>query len=186
MWAGEDRPFDRMDEAAGDVPAGSDGVMALLGPSRMDMSRVGLRTGGLVFPVPLTFADIGRGHAARAALEALSFAVRANIEQLESVSGATASTVAVGGGMTATSSWVEMLPNALGRPVQVASAKNVTACGAYLTATAALDGVDSLPGYAESLASTTTIEPKAVGSAEYEDVYRRWTAMVERLEAAGT
>ena len=186
MWAGDDRPFDRMDEAARGVAAGSDGVMAFLGPARMDMSRVGLRAGGLVFPVPLTFADIGRGHAARAALEALSFAVRANIEQLESVSGVAPSTIAVGGGMTATSSWVEMLPNALGRPVQVASAPHATASGAYLTAAADLDGADSLLGYADGLASTTTVEPKAVDATGYDDLYGRWTEMAERLEAAGT
>lgn len=186
MWAGDDRPFDRMDDAARGVPAGSDGVMAFLGPARMDMSRVGLRAGGLVFPVPLTFANVGRGHAARAALEALSFAVRANLEQIELVTGATASRIAVGGGMTATSSWVEMLPNALGRPVHVASATNVTACGAYLTAMAALDGVDSLLDYAPTNASTTTMDPQAVDSAEYEDLYGRWTATAERLEAAGT
>ena len=186
MWAGEAGPFDRMDEAAQQVPAGSDGVMAFLGPSRMDMGRVGLRTGGLVFPVPLTFADLGRGHAARAALEAMSFAVRANLEQLESVNGVTASSVAVGGGMTATSSWVEMLPNALGRPVEVASAPNVTASGAYLTAAAALDGAVSLPDYAEANATTTAIEPRAVDSVEYDDLYGRWNEMAGSLEAAGT
>ncbi len=186
MWAGEAGPFDRMDEAAKRVPPGSDGVVAFLGPSRMDMSKVGLRTGGLVFPVPLTFADVGRGHAARAALEALSFAVRANLEQLESVNGVTASSVAVGGGMTATSSWVETLPNALGRPVEVASAPNVTASGAYLTAIAALDGAVSLPDYAEANATTTTIEPKTVDSAEYDGLYGRWNEMASSLEAAGT
>ena len=45
MWAGEARPLDRMDRATRDVPAGSDGVLALLGPARMDMSRPGMRSG---------------------------------------------------------------------------------------------------------------------------------------------
>ena len=184
MWAGETSPFDRMDAAARRVPAGSDGVLAFLGASRMDMSRIGLRAGGLVFPVPLTFGGIGRGHAAKAALESISFAVRANLEQLESVSGVAASRIAVGGGMTATSSWMEMLPNVLGRPVEVASAPHVTASGAYVTAAAALDGTDSLLGYAEVNASTTAVDPTAVDSAEYEDLYGRWVEMARHLEAA--
>ena len=184
MWAGEDRPFDRMDAAARGVPAGSDGVLAFLGASRMDMTRIGMRAGGLVFPVPLTFGGIGRGHAARAVLESISFAVRANLEQLESVTGGAASRLALGGGMTATSTWVEMLPNVLGRPVEVASAQHVTASGASVTALAALDGANSLPGYAETNASTTTIEPSAVASAEYEDLYGRWTETARRLEAS--
>ena len=185
MWAGETRPFDRMDAAARVVPAGSDGVLAFLGASRMDMGRVGLRPGGLVFPVPLTFGGIGRGHAARAALESISFAVRANLEQLESVGGVAASRIALGGGMTATSSWVEMLPNALGRPVEVASASHVTASGAYVTAASALDGLDSLLGEAEASAATTTIDPLAVDSVEYEDLYGRWVELGRHLEAAG-
>ena len=185
MWAGETSPFDRMDAAARGVSAGSDGVLAFLGASRMDMSRIGLRAGGLIFPVPLTFGGIGRGNVARAALESISFAVRANLEQLESVSGVAASRIALGGGMTATSSWVEMLPNVLGRPVEVASAPHVTASGAYVTAVAALDGLDSLLGRAEASAATTTIDPSPVDSAEYEDLYGRWSEVARHLEASG-
>ena len=184
MWAGEVNPFESMDSAAGDVPAGSEGVLAFLGASRMDMSKVGIRAGGFIFPVPMTFSGIGRRHATRAALESIAFAVRTNLEQLESVSGVPASKLAVGGGMIATSSWVEMLPNILGRPVEVASSPNVTAAGAYLTATAALDGRESLLDMAAERVSTRTIEPSPVDSAEYDDHYQRWTEMGKHLESA--
>ena len=185
MWGGETRPLDLMDRATRDVPAGSEGVLALLGPPRMDMSRVGLRSGGFVFPVPMTFGGIGREHMARAALESMAFSVRANLEQLEAVSGAPAVSIALGGGMTAASTWVEMLPDVLGRPVQIASEPDVTAAGARVTAEAALDGVDSVVGYAESNASSRTIEPRSVESAEYEYHYMRWTEMAHHLESAG-
>lgn len=185
MWAGEARPLDRMDGATREVPAGSEGVLALLGPPRMDMSKIGLRPGGFVFPVPMTFGGIGREHLARAALESMAFSVRANLEQLESVSGMPASSVALGGGMTASSTWVEMLPDVLGRPVQVASEPDVTAAGARFTAEAALQGVDSLVGYAESEAASRTIEPRSVESAEYDYHYKRWTEMARHLESAG-
>ncbi len=186
MWAGESRPLDRMDRATRRVQSGSEGVLAFLGPPRMDMSRIGLRTGGFVFPVPITFGGIGREHMAKAALESMAFAVRANLEQLESVSGIPAAALALGGGMTAASTWVEMLPDVLGRSVQVASAPDVTAKGACVTAQAALDGVDSLVGYAEAVAASRTIEPRSVESAEYEYHYLRWTEMARHLEAAGT
>ena len=185
MWAGEAEPFEAMDSAARKVPAGSEGVLAFLGASRMDMSRVGMRVGGFIFPVPLTFSDIGRGHATRAALESIAFAVRANLGQLENVAGVPASKVAVGGGMIASSAWVEMLPNVLGRPVEVASAPNVTAAGAYVTAMAALDDQESLLELADMSAATRTLEPSPVDSAEYEDYYQRWTEMGNHLEAAG-
>ena len=183
MWGGEARPFDLMDAAARGVPPGSEGVLAFLGPSRMDMSRVGMRAGGFVFPVPMTFGGIGRGHLARAALESIAFAVRANLEQLERVSGKAAASVSLGGGMTASSTWVSMLPDVLGRPVRVASGPDVTAAGACLTALAALDGADSLAGYAEGRAASSTIEPRPVESAEYDDHYMRWTETARRLES---
>ena len=185
MWAGESRPLDVMDKTTRAVPPGSEGVLALLGPPRMDMSRLGLRSGGFVFPVPMTFGGIGREHMARAALESIAFAVRANLEQLEAVSGTPAASVALGGGMTGASTWVEMLPDALGRPVCLASGPDVTAAGARFTVEAALDGVDSVVSYAESAAASRTIEPRSVESAEYEDHYMRWTEMARHLESAG-
>ncbi len=185
MWSGEARPLDRMDIATRDVPAGSEGVLALLGPPRMDMSRLGLRSGGFVFPVPMTFGGIGREHIARASLESIAFAVRANLEQLEAVSGAPAASIALGGGMTAASTWVSMLRDVLGRPVQVALEPDVTAEGARFTVEAALDGVDSVVSYAEVAAVSRTIEPRSVESAEYDDYYASWTEMARRLESAG-
>ena len=185
MWAAEERPFDLMDRAAREVPAGSEGVLALLGPTRMDMSRLGLRSGGFVFPVPMTFGGVGREHMARAALESIAFAVRANLEQLEAVSGTPIASIALGGGMTAASTWVDMLPDVLGRPIRVASEPDVTAVGARITVEAALDSADSLVGYAESEASSRKIEPRPIEAAEYEDYYMRWTEMARQLESMG-
>ena len=186
LWAGEAKPFHIMDAAADEVPAGSDGVQTFLGSSRMDMSRIGMKSGGFIFPVPMTFTGIGREHLTRAALESIAFAARANLEQLERVSGAPAAKIALGGGMIATSSWVEMLPNVLGRPIEVAMASNVTAAGAYATAVAALDNLVSHLDEAEARAVTRTIEPRPVESAEYDDNYQRWMEMADHLELAGT
>ena len=86
--------------------------------------------------------------------------------------------------MIGTSSWVEMLPNALGRPVDVASALNVTAAGAYLTAMAALDGHDSLLDLAAASAAAKTLEPSPVESAEYDGHYQRWKEIAEHLQSA--
>ena len=86
--------------------------------------------------------------------------------------------------MIATSSWVEMLPNVLGRSVEVASAPNVTAAGAYVTATSALDGHESLLDLAEASAVKSKLEPSPLDSAEYDDHYQRWTEMAKHLEAA--
>ena len=67
----------------------------------------------------------------------------------------------------------------------MASEPDVTAAGARVTAEAALDGVDSLVGHAESVAASRTIEPRSVESAEYEYHYMRWTEMAGHLESTG-
>ena len=185
MWAGQTRPFECMDAAVAKVPAGSEGVLAFLGPSRMDMSRIGMRTGGFIFPTPVAFSGIERKHLTRAALECIAFMVRANLEQLESVSGEAASKIALGGGMIATTAWVNMLPNVLGRSLEVAAFPNVTAVGAYVTAMAALDGAASPLQESGARATTRTFEPTSVNTAEYDQRYRRWTEMAQRLESAG-
>ena len=69
------------------LPSDPDGVMAMLGPSAMDVSELDMTLGGLVFPVPMTLGGPTRAHLVRAALEGLAYALRANIEQAERVAG---------------------------------------------------------------------------------------------------
>ncbi|MCH8207092.1 MAG: hypothetical protein IH956_08815, partial [Chloroflexi bacterium] len=71
LFGDADGVFDGMDKLAANAPLGSDGTMAVLGPSRMNMASPGMSTGGFLFPVPLTFSTLGRGHLVRAAVEAL-------------------------------------------------------------------------------------------------------------------
>ena len=87
LWRGEADAFARMETEARAEPAGSNGVTAMLGHSAMDMQQVGMRRGGIHFPVPLTMNAPTRGQVARAALEGVAYAVRANLEQAESVAG---------------------------------------------------------------------------------------------------
>ena len=87
--------------------------------------------------------------------------------------------------MIATSSWVEMLPNVLGRPVEVASVPNVTAAGAYVTATAALDGPRFTSRYCGGKCDNEDIRAESRDSAEYDDNYQHWTEMALHLESAG-
>ena len=92
-----------------DVPPGSNGVVALMGPSRMDMGRVGFRLGGIIMPVPTTHYGLDGSHMARAILENIAFAVKSNMTQIESITGRRAGRICVGGGMTNTAVFVQMI-----------------------------------------------------------------------------
>ncbi|MBM3945268.1 MAG: hypothetical protein FJ317_07270, partial [SAR202 cluster bacterium] len=180
LWDGNIPSFSQADAAAMAVPAGSEGTLAVFGPRRMDMRRVGLLTGGLLFPAPLTFHEKGRGHLARAALEAAAYSIKGNLEQVESLAGTGAQDVGVGGGMTRSRAFIEILAAVLGRNVMVSPEPATTAVGAYLCAATAAGRFGSLheaAGWARG-----RLEKRLLGQDivyEYKEHYGRW------LDAAG-
>jgi autoinducer 2 (AI-2) kinase len=174
--------FMRMDELAGAVAAGSDGAFALLGPARMDAGRPGMRRGGILFPVPLTFSDLGLGHVIRASLEAIAFAIKANLEQMEELAGAQATDVAIGGGMTRTGTFVRLLADVLGRQIKVSPFPDVSARGAELCARTALGEFGSLEEASMSVRPRLRmIDPDPLDSAEYQDRYEEWVGLQDQL-----
>jgi len=184
LFENETEPFQRMDTLVDEVPAGSDGTLVFLGPSRMDAGSLGLRQGGLLFPVPVTFRETGRGHLVRAALESICYAVRANLEQIEVLAKVPAADIALGGGMTRTRSFARIAVDVLGRPARVSRTPHVSALGAYLCAAVALGEFSSLGQASRSVRDRhTVLQPDPVMALEYESHYRRWLDIAGRLEA---
>ena len=176
------REFYEMDHLAKEAPAGSEGVFLVLGPPKMDMSKLGMSTGGALFPVPLTFDEPSRGQLARAGLEAVAYGVRANLERAEGVVGNVSKQIAVGGGMTKTAAWVELVADVLGRPVQVMTS-NVSATGAYVCAATALGEFSSLEeGGSEMSRGARILEPDTRDTAEYAGYYEAWLELAEGLQ----
>ena len=183
VWGDEKGAFKDMDDLAGRVLPGSEGVVVFLGPSRMDANNLGLKQGGIYFPVPVSHNEIGRGHLARAALEAIAYAVRSNVEQAEGLVYGPVTDMAVGGGMVQSSTWTKLLADVLGRQAAVSPAPNVSALGASLCAGVGLGEFRSLEETADGVSGRlNVIEPNAANSAEYDDYYARWTDMSSRLE----
>ena len=112
--------------------------MAMLGPSAMDMSKTGMRLGGLIFPVPMTLGGPTRAHLVRASIEGLAYALRANVEQAERIAYTPAHRISLGGGMTRTRSFVRITSDVMGRPIEVANGPDSTAVGAAHVARTAI------------------------------------------------
>jgi autoinducer 2 (AI-2) kinase len=183
FWPDQPDPFAAMGQAAEAVAAGADGALAFLGPSRMDMNNVGLRAGGLLFPVPMTMNEPSRAQITRAALEAIAYAVKSNVDQVEAVVGRQAERVAVGGGMTRTKLWTDVLVNVLDRPVQVSPEPHVSAVGAYLCGATGICEFSSLEEAATSVASTLeTFDPNPTLAMEYHDHYEHWLEIEASLK----
>ena len=166
---GNDSPnaYAEMDRLAASVPRGADGVSVNLGHWAMDVSSLGMRRGGIAFPVPMTLGAPTRARICRAALESFAYAIRANLEQAERESGVSATRIALGGGMTRSATLCRILPNVLGRPITIFAEHDATAAGA--AGRRARGGIK--------------VQPNAVAAAEYQELYERWTDSQERLEA---
>ncbi len=175
--------YKAMDAAAGEVPAGSEGVQAILGSARTRFSNPGMRAGGFIFPVPLALSEMGMGNFARAALESVSYSIKANLEHLEATSGRSAALVALGGGMTRNKTLGTMLADVLGRKVRLSQTPDASATGAWLCAGIA-SGEFSTPVEAAGWARerTTVIEPNPHQSAEYQHFYAGWLDVADRLD----
>ena len=172
-----------MNVLAADAPLGANGATALFGHPRMDPSRLGMRTGGILFPAPVTFSEVGRGHVARAQMESAAFTIRANLDQLERAAGVRARVVRLGGGMTRMPVFSEIVAAVLGRKIGVLAKLNVSALGACLCAAATLEG-RSVSELAASVAPArlAALDPDPLAAAEYEDAYGRWLSLTKHME----
>jgi len=185
LFSGVPDPFTEMDALAKAAPVGSDGAVAFLGPSRVDMARLDMSLGGFLFPVPLTFSDLDRAHMVRASLEAIAYAVKSNLLQIEELTGTPSREIAVGGGMTLTTAWTRLLADVLGHEILVSSTPEVSGLGASLCARTAIGEFTSLEEAAADVRPLHSQEPDAAPSAEYQDLFARWIELSDGLQGMG-
>lgn len=180
----DESTFERMDSLAATAPIGSDGAMAMLGPSAMDMSKTGMRMGGLIFPVPMTLGGPTRAHLVRTSIEGLAYALRANVEQAERIAYTPAHRISLGGGMTRTRSFVRITSDVMGRPIEVANGPDSTAVGAAHVARTAIGEFQSLSDAVDSTPTITrTLHPDPHAAADYQDLYHVWLETQRALGA---
>jgi autoinducer 2 (AI-2) kinase len=177
-----DDGYRQMNALAASIPLGSEGAKSYLGPGRMDMANLGMKQGGMFFPVPMTVTDFGRGHLVRSAMEGFAFAVRANLEQIERLTDHRVEQLSVGGGMAQSSTFLRILTDVIGKPIRVHSDQRATARGAAI---AAMIGVKEFWNFDESAEAVQsqleTMHPDPLDAAEYDDLYEDWTATGDNL-----
>ena len=165
---------------AGQSPPGASDVLAVLGSPVMSAAEMTAGVGGVTFPLPLVMSSPTRADVLRSVLEATAYAIRANLEQLEEVNGTTIDTLRLGGGMSQSKLFAQIVADVLDRPVHVASTHHTTAVGAAMLSFVALGSFPSLNAAAEAMTRRSwTAEPHTRLSTQYDDSYNRWRAMSE-------
>lgn len=172
--------MERLDRQAARIEPGSNGAVGYLGPSFTHMSNVGLRSGGLLFPVPLSFEPPDRATLARAALENFAFALRYNADRLE-MFGGPSRWFAAGGGMTRSRTFRNILTAVLGGAIGYSKSGESTVLGALsIAASGAGDG--EVSDLAERRRHELQVQTAESGTkAEYDDLYHAWRARERAL-----
>jgi len=161
-------------------------LLASLGPRLADYDAPRLLWGGLIFPLAGgfdVFDRVERRHVARAGLENIAFALRANLEKVEALAGPGKLPVRLGGGLAHSQAFLRILTDVLGVPVWVPSQHAVTSLGACMCAAAGTGLHAHLREAAAQMRTAgRTWEPRRVTQAYYLDGYERWRYLYGQLE----
>jgi gluconokinase len=171
---------ERLLELAGEVAAGSEGLICLpylLGERapQWDAFASGAYVGLRQFH--------GRGHLVRAAIEGVCQQLSLVLASIRDA-GHAVSEVRATGGFTRSALWRQMLTDALGMPVSFAAASEGTAFGAALLGMEALGVVDGIEQAAELVRIEETLEPEPRAAAVYADLLPLFAGLYERLSPA--
>jgi autoinducer 2 (AI-2) kinase len=182
-WTDNTSAMNMVDDRIAEIEPGSTSISSFLGPAFVHMANVGLRTGGLLFPVPVSFEPPDRIGIARAALENFAFGIRHNIERLNSFRGPAVST-AVGGGMVKTRAFKKILAGVLDCEIGIAESGETTSLGALSQIAASTGHGPSVTEYAAIRGTELARhEPDATEARVYEDLYTEWRHRERMLES---
>jgi len=174
------------DMQADSIPPGSEGVLACIGPEAMNMSELKMRWGGFLFPLPFSASGVGAPHLARAALENIAFALKANAARIEEVSRQKLKEAALGGGLARSRCLKNILPSVLGFPVGFTLVNETSALGAAILAAAGSGLYGSIAEAAAAMKSPVEVlEPDRLLQVEYDEYYQNWLALSRRLKETG-
>jgi gluconokinase len=162
---------------AAQANAGANDAVAMLGPRAMNAGKMNAHLGGVVMMTPV--GPAGRPQMLRAGLENIAFALKANIDQAQEISGLSANRIALGGGFTRTEIFPSILASALGREIDVVQDVEVSARGAALLAARAIGAPDDALRI-----ETKPVAPDGADVETYRRSYERWRLIGEALDNA--
>ncbi len=167
-------------EASNSIP-GAHGILSTIGATVFNASMMEPPVDSMSFSsVSARLGEEGRADVARAILEGMAYAVRANVEQLLSVSGGICTRLWMSGGLTRSAFWTQMVSDVMACPVSVSGNAEATALGAAICAGVGAGIFPDLLTGAQRLALPAREHQPGVDSAVYQSLYSEWGSL--RLE----
>lgn len=167
-----------MDERAKQAPIGAEGLFSFIGVGIMHMSKMNLITEGRWVIPPTTFISgiPNKNDFLRAIIESMAYAIRANCEQIEEISGISIEKIRICGGNANNNLLLNILATVLNKPVLTVKNKEATSVGSVICAGVGSniysnfkEGVQQLVKYEDNI-----IEPQKTDIEQYNALYSRW------------
>jgi len=182
----DDETYVYMEELGASVPAGSDDVIASLGSEILNINEFSIVRQGLftfqqpVHPMndtPATFA-----HFIRATLENISYAIRGNIEQLETISNMKSDLLKVTGGMSRSDLWLKILANVTGKNIIATTLEEGTSVGCAICAAVGAGVYKNLEEASKNMVRfKQEIKPEKKIVEVYDSCYNNWKELYDKL-----
>jgi autoinducer-2 kinase len=174
-------PYVVMEEAAAQVPAGSNGVIAILSNLMNARRWVHASPSFLQFDLGDP-AGSGKAACIRAIEEAAAYVVRGHLEIITELTGASFTEMTFSGGAAKGALWPQIIADVTGLPVHVPAVTESSALGAALCAAVGAGLHSSLTELEPLLRSrTATFQPDPAAVDVYRDGYQTWRRVYARM-----
>ena len=128
-------PAARLLAEAAAAPPGAGGIVSTLGADVMDGRELKLPLGSVTLSHLCGAGDVdARGPFARAIVEGMVFALRANVDQVMTFADVTPTALRLAGGMSRSAFFAQLFADVAGRPIEVCPQPEASALGAALCA----------------------------------------------------
>jgi len=157
-------------------------TMLFVGPTIFDLTKMRFnRPGGILFPFPALHVRPSRAVFVRAFLESIGYALRANIGQIEAVTGRRTLELMLSGGMSRSATLTRIIADITGLPVEVARQPESAALGCAMLI-AAHSQRDSMDVALRTMVQRRRLDVDTAQRDRYDAAYAKWRELHERLD----
>jgi xylulokinase len=171
-------PYDLMTRAAGQVPAGSDGLVVLPHLEGASCPEFNPAARAVFYGATLRHT---KAHFARAIMESVAYMLKKNLDLVEQL-GVTVEEVRSMGGGARSDLWLQIKADVLQKPIATVEVEETACLGAALTAAVATGFFASLEaGVSRMVRLRETVEPTQDQREVYRQGYARYLELYDRL-----
>ena len=171
-------PYDLMTRAAGEAPAGSDGLVVLPHLEGASCPEFNPAARAVFFGATLRHT---KAHFARGIMESVAYMLKKNLDLVEGLGINVAEIRSMGGGARS-DLWLKIKADVLQKPVTAVEVEEAACLGAALTAAVATGSFVSLEeGVSHMVRLRETIQPDRDHYAAYQKGYAQYLELYERL-----